>query len=65
MRKMSDKQRLDSLQKIIGLYTGKVICRWSENGRGFRLHETNRKGATTDIRKAIDKFLNANKLGKI
>lgn len=52
-----DTSRLDALQEKLGQYTGKVICRWSEVGRGLRLHETDQKGAVPSIREAIDNFL--------
>ena len=64
--KRTDKGRLDCLQKL--LFGNGVVCRWSESGRGWRLHQT----TITDhkfydrivpvgksIRKAIDNFLDA------
>jgi len=53
----SDTKRLDFLQQITGEFSGKVICRWSEFGRGWRLHETNRDGAVADVREAIDNMM--------
>ena len=55
---MTDKDRIDFLQSKLGTYTGKVTCRWSGYGRGWRLHETNQKGSTSNIREAIDRFIN-------
>lgn len=54
---MTDTERLDKLQELLGGYTGKVICRKSVQGHGWRLHESSKEGATTDIREAIDSFL--------
>ena len=50
----TDKERLDWLQKQLGKYTGKVICRNSSMGRGWRLHETSLPEAVEDVREAID-----------
>jgi hypothetical protein len=62
LKKRTDKQRLDELQALLGRYTGKLICRWSGTGRGWRLHEDDSPNAVKDIRKAIDEFLdNENK----
>lgn len=53
---MNDSTRLnwlqDQLEKMT--YTGKVIFRWSEEDRGWRLHETSRFGAFDSVREAID-----------
>jgi len=51
----TDKELLDYLQTQLerGRYTGKVVCRWSKNGRGIRLHETSRPEAKKSIREAI------------
>jgi hypothetical protein len=56
---MTDKERLDFLQKLTDevRFTGRVILRMSWNGRGWRLHETEIAGATTDVREAIDQFM--------
>ena len=54
---ITDKDRLDFLQNKTGRYTGKIICRWSVNGRGWRLHETSQEGAVPDVRQAIDNFM--------
>lgn len=55
---MTDTERLDFLQKLTNRadYTGKVILRESFTGRGWRLHETSKIGATSDVREAIDNF---------
>jgi len=57
----TDAELLNGLQARLGKYTGKVICRWSEYGRGWRLHETGDKGAHNDVRQAIDTFLDENR----
>jgi len=54
---LADAKRLDFLQNQLGSYTGKVICRDSVNGRGWRLHETEQAGAVDDVRKAIDNYI--------
>src|SRR5690348_1505064 len=48
----TDSEMLDWLDRKSGSYTGKVVFRWSETGRGWRLHETNREGHST-VREAI------------
>ena len=57
MSKITDTERLDFLQRITGKYTGKVLCRWSTTGRGWRLHETSQIGAVEDVRTAIDNMI--------
>ncbi len=61
MKKITDKMRLDFLQKITGTYTGKIVCRWSNNGRGWRLHESSGEswegGAFDNVRDAIDAMM--------
>ena len=54
----ADKARLDKLQALTEkqMYTGTVIMRMSETGRGWRLHETSQEGADSDVRGAIDRF---------
>jgi len=54
---LTDKERLDFLQSHLGEYSGKVICRESRTGRGWRLHETLQPGAVKDVRQAIDEFI--------
>ena len=53
----TDKERLDFLQSHLGEYSGKVICRESKTGRGWRLHETLQPGAVKNVRQAIDEFM--------
>jgi len=53
----TDKERLDFLQAHLGNYSGKVICRESTTGRGWRLHETLKPTAVNDVRQAIDEFM--------
>lgn len=57
MKKRTDKQRLDALQKLLGRYSDRCVCRWSTTGRGWRLHEHEGLGAVKDVRQAIDNFL--------
>ena len=55
MSEYTDKELLDYLQEKLDAkaYTGKVILRWSNHGRGIRLHETTRANAVSDVREAI------------
>lgn len=55
----TDEERIDFLQKLTdeGDYTSRVILRMSFHGRGWRLHETSLEGSTTDVRSAIDTFM--------
>lgn len=55
----TDKERLDFLQKLTdgAEYTGTVILRTSQHGRGWRLHETSCDGAVPSVRTAIDNFM--------
>ena len=57
--KITDTELLDYLQVVTNKakYTGKVICRKSTTGRGWRLHESSRKSATSDVRQAITNFI--------
>ena len=59
MSKTRDTERLDFLQRMTNrcVYTGRVVFRWSENGRGWRLHETSRPYAVADVRAAIDQAM--------
>ena len=52
-----DRLRLDFLQNITGSYTGRVICRMSTSGRGWRLLETSNVDAVPDVRTAIDNMI--------
>ena len=55
----TDAERLDFLQKLTEQkrYTGKVCLRWSRFRRGWRLYETSREDAQTDVRNVIDKAM--------
>lgn len=55
----TDTERLDFLQQLTekGSYTGTVLLRNSTTGRGWRLHETSWPGAVTDVRQAIDNYI--------
>ena len=55
--KYTDKELLDKLQEKLGAYTGKVVCRWSSTGRGWRLHESSHPKAVSDVREAIENFI--------
>lgn len=61
--KYSDTELLDYLQKLTdnSTYTGKVICRWSATGRGWRLHESSIREGVSDVREAIANMLEADK----
>ena len=59
MKEPTDTERIDFLQKHLGEYSGKVICRKSGTGRGWRLHETSQPGAVNNVRQAIDEFMDA------
>lgn len=55
----TDTELLDFLQLITdnAAYTGKVICRASTTGRGWRLCETSWDGAVSDVRQAITNYM--------
>ena len=55
----TDTELIDYLQKLTDRkhYTGKVILRESQSGRGWRLHETSRPEAVSNVRKAISQML--------
>ncbi len=59
MRKFTDTELLDYLQQETDKenYTGKVICRHSTTGRGWRLHESSWLGTVNDVREAISNFI--------
>ena len=59
----TDTERIDFLQKLTkdANYTGKVVCRWSAIGRGWRLHETSKPDGVSSVRDAIDLFIKENK----
>ena len=60
MEKITDKDRLDFLQKLNdrGRYTGTCCLRDSTTGRGWRFHETSwpddSSAGFTNVRDAID-----------
>ena len=55
----TDTELLDFLQLLTdnARYTGKVICRASTTGRGWRLLETSWDGAVSDVREAITNYM--------
>jgi len=59
MAKHTDTELLDFLQKLTNerRYTGTVILRDSDTGRGWRLHETSGEGAVPDVRQAIENYI--------
>lgn len=54
---MTDTERLNFLQYLTNISEEPVILRFSISGRGWRLHQTTRKGAVMNVREAIDKFV--------
>ncbi len=58
--KYTDTELLDFLQGLTdrNRYTGRVICRLSGTGRGWRLHESSRITAISDVREAITHAIN-------
>lgn len=60
---MTDTELLDALQKLNDKckYTGKCVLRMSTSQRGWRLHETSRRGAQRNIRTAIYDFIMSTK----
>ncbi len=61
MKKYTDTEILDFLQKLTDQkkYTGKIVLRNSTTGRGWRLHETSRSEAVSDVRQAITNYINS------
>lgn len=60
MEKMpTDTELLDFLQALTNdaAYTGRVVCRNSTTGRGWRLHETSRSYGLPDVRQAIADYM--------
>jgi len=55
----TDTELLDFLQQELdkSAYTGKVVCRDSTTGRGWRLHESSKVNAVPDVRQAITNFM--------
>lgn len=66
-KSLTDKQRLDFLQKLLegSNYTRRCILRQSTNGRGFRLHESDLMNGSTDVREAIDKYYDECQIKKV
>jgi hypothetical protein len=64
MAKLTDTKMLNWLDKQSGKYTGKVLFRWSSNGRGWRLHETDAEGAKPTVREAIQDAMKKEKLAQ-
>jgi hypothetical protein len=58
-QKYTDTEMLDFLQNLTDekVYTGQVVCRHSNCGRGWRLHETGLEGAVPNVRYAIELFI--------
>lgn len=57
MKGITDTERLDLLDRLTKEdYEPGVILRRSETGRGWRLHQTSREGASPTVREAIDRF---------
>ena len=61
----TDTELLDFLQSLTNdaAYTGRVICRKSTTGRGWRLHETSRSCGVLDVRQAIADHMKAVRIG--
>lgn len=57
----NDTIRLDLIQKAATGFGNGFILRYSKNGRGLRLHETTDKGASKNVREAIDNFFASHK----
>jgi len=53
LKKVSDTDLINWLQKQTTGYGKGWICRMSTTGRGWRLHETSQEGASSTIREAI------------
>lgn len=56
---MTDKERIDFLQRMLdkNVYTSRCVLRMSGYGRGFRLHETSHDDSVSNVREAIDNFI--------
>lgn len=59
LREYTDTDLLNFLQQLTNkaAYTGKVVCRDSSTGRGWRLHETHAYNAVSDVRQAIMNYM--------
>jgi len=57
----TDTELLDFLQSLTDRkeFTGKVLLRNSDFGRGWRLHETEIPGAVSDVRQAISDYMDS------
>lgn len=53
---MTDKERLDKLERLTKGFGQGWLLRESSTGRGMRLHETTRLDASSTVRQAIDNF---------
>ena len=60
--KYTDTELLDFLQEQTEMsrYTGRVVFRLSQTGRGWRLHESSRKESVPNVRDAIIKAMEGN-----
>lgn len=54
---LTDTQLLDYLDQLSGGYTGRVLLRDSTTGRGWRLHESSKPGASSNVRAAIRQYI--------
>lgn len=62
----TDKQMLDWLeeQNKRSTYTGQCVFRWSQTGRGWRLHECSSTEGFETVRKAIAAAMHFDNLSK-
>ena len=56
----TDTDRINALERLLGKFTGKVVCRWTNTGYGWQLYESCRDDAVDSVRAAIDTFLDEN-----
>lgn len=58
-RAPTDTELIDFLQALTdeAQYTGRVVLRDSTAGRGWRLHETSKGAALTNVRQAIIRYV--------
>lgn len=61
----TDTEMLDFLDSLTGNYTGKVVLRMSQSRRGWRLHESSRTAAVSNVRVAIKRFMTLNECAKV
>ena len=59
---ITDTDRINFIQKKLdeSKYTGAIVLRDSDTGRGIRLHETSRSIGCKSVRQAIDKYMEEN-----